>query len=135
MAGQRSHPRIGVLGIGTALAPYASRQMDLLRVLAPALEPGSARERLARRIFRNACIDERRFCIPDFQGRSSAELYDGSALGLERRMRVYQREAPSLAAAACEAALKRARIGAEEVTHLVVATGTGTFTPGPDVEL
>jgi predicted naringenin-chalcone synthase len=135
MAGQGAHARIDVLGIGTALAPYASRQIDLLRALAPALEPGSARERLAWRIFRNACIDERRFCIPDFQGRHAAELYDGAPPGFERRMRVYRREAPALAAAACERALKRARIAADEVTHLVVATCTGTFTPGPDVEL
>ena len=52
-------PRIGILGIGTAQAPYAARQADLLAALAPALEPGSARERLARRLFRNAAIEEK----------------------------------------------------------------------------
>ena len=129
------HPRIGILGIGSALAPYASRQMDLLPALVPELEPGSARERLARRIFQNACIDERRFCIPDFRSGEAAELYDGAPLGLERRMRVYQREAPALAASACERALKGARVAAEEVTHLVVVTCTGICTPGPDVDL
>jgi predicted naringenin-chalcone synthase len=127
--------RIGILGIGTALAPYASRQQGLVRALAPALEPGSARERLARRIFRHSCIDERRFCIPDFLGSGARELYAGGPPGLERRMRVYQREAPALAASACERALKRARVTADEITHLVVVTCTGIFNPGPDVEL
>jgi predicted naringenin-chalcone synthase len=50
-------------------------------------------------------------------------------------MGVYQREAPRLAASACERALKNGRVAAEQITHLVVVTCTGTFTPGPDVEL
>jgi len=50
-------------------------------------------------------------------------------------MEVYRREAPRLAASACERALKSARVGADEITHLVVVTCTGIFTPGPDVEL
>jgi predicted naringenin-chalcone synthase len=50
-------------------------------------------------------------------------------------MNVYQREAPRLAASACERALKSARVPADQITHLVVVTCTGIFTPGPDVEL
>jgi predicted naringenin-chalcone synthase len=50
-------------------------------------------------------------------------------------MELYRREAPRLAASACERALKRARVGADEITHLVVVTCTGIFSPGPDVEL
>jgi predicted naringenin-chalcone synthase len=140
---RRCHPRggilddaeVAILGLGSALAPYVSRQVDLVRALVPALEPGSPRERLARRLFRNACIDERRFCIPDFRAGERATLYDGSPLGPRRRMAVYQREAPQLAASACERALKSARVAADEITHLVVVTCTGIFTPGPDVEL
>ena len=127
--------RVAILGIGSALAPHASRQLDLLPALAPALECGSARERLARRIFANACIEERRFCIPDFRTGTRKALYETPRPGLFRRMEVYQREAPRLAASACERALKRARVGADEITHLVVVTCTGIFTPGPDVEL
>ena len=127
--------RVGILGIGSALAPYASRQLDLLPALVPALECSSARERLARRIFGNACIEERRFCIPDFRAGTRKILYDTLRPGLGRRMDVYQREAPRLAASACERALKSARVAADEITHLVVVTCTGIFTPGPDVEL
>jgi predicted naringenin-chalcone synthase len=127
--------RVGILGVGSALAPHASRQQDLLPALLPSLESGSARERLARRIFDNASIDERRFCIPDFRSDSDRVLYQGPRPGLGSRMDVYRREAPRLAASACERALKSARVGAEEITHLVVVTCTGIFTPGPDVEL
>ena len=126
---------VGILGIGTAPAPYASRQMDLVSALAPTLEPGSKRERLARRLFRNTCIEQRRFCIPDFRAGETPSLYLGSKPGLQRRMQVYQREAPRLAASACERAMKSARVAADEITHLVVVTCTGIFTPGPDVEL
>jgi hypothetical protein len=59
--------RVGILGVGSALAPHVARQVDLLPALVPLLESGSARERLARRIFANTCIEERRFCIPDFR--------------------------------------------------------------------
>jgi predicted naringenin-chalcone synthase len=121
--------------MGTALAPHASHQDSLLGALAPALEPGSARERLARRLFRNACIDERRFCIPDFASGERALLYADASPGLRRRMEVYRSEAPRFAASACERALKSARLGADEITHLVVVTCTGIFSPGPDVEL
>jgi predicted naringenin-chalcone synthase len=99
------------------------------------LESGSARERLARRIFANASIEERRFCIPDFRSGSEKVLYETANPGLGSRMDVYRREAPRLAASACERALKRARVGADEITHLVVVTCTGIFSPGPDVEL
>ena len=112
--------RVGILGIGSTLAPHASRQSDLLPALAPALEPGSTRERLARRLFEKACIDERRFCIPDFRAGAQKVLYDAKHPGLGLRMDVYRREAPRLAASACERALKRARVGADEITHLVV---------------
>jgi predicted naringenin-chalcone synthase len=132
---QASTPEVAVLGIGNAYAPHASRQMDLLPALAPALEPGSPREALARRLFRNACIDERRFCIPDFGGAGRAVLYGGPPPGLRRRMDLYRSEAPRLAASACERAMKSARVAADEISHLVVVTCTGIFTPGPDVEL
>jgi predicted naringenin-chalcone synthase len=127
--------RVGIVGVGSALAPHVSRQLDLLPALVPALERGSARERLARRIFDHACIDERRFCIPDFRDGTRKVLYDTLHPGLGRRMDVYRREAPPLAASACERALKSARVAAAEITHLVVVTCTGIFTPGPDVEL
>jgi predicted naringenin-chalcone synthase len=127
--------RVAILGVGSALAPHASRQSDLLRALVPELEPGSARERLAERIFGRSCIDERRFCIPDFRDGARKMLYDTPHPGLSRRMIVYRREAPPMAASACERALKRARVSADEITHLVVVTCTGIFTPGPDVEL
>ena len=127
--------KTAVLGIGSALAAYSSRQMDLLSSLSRAPEAGSARERLAHRIFRNACIDERRFCIPDFRAGAVPALYGASPPGARRRMEVYQREAPLLAASACERALKSARLSADEITHLVVVTCTGIFLPGPDVEL
>jgi predicted naringenin-chalcone synthase len=109
--------------------------MDLLPALAPTLEAGSARERLAHRLFRNASIEERRFCIPDFRAGEAPTLYGTARPGAKRRMEVYQREAPRLAASACERALKSADVAADEITHLVVVTCTGTFTPGPDAEL
>jgi predicted naringenin-chalcone synthase len=124
-----------ILGLGSALAAYSSRQMDLLSALSPAPEVGSARERLARRLFRNARIEERRFCIPDFRAGAAPTLYRASRTGARRRMEVYRREAPPLAASACERALKSARVAADEITHLVVVTCTGIFVPGPDVEL
>lgn len=127
--------RVGILGIGSALAPHASRQCDLLGALDPPLERGSARERLARRIFSRSCIDERRFCVPDFVAGARRTLYEGERPGLGRRMDAYRREAPRLAASACERALKSARVAAEEVTHLVVVSCTGVFSPGPDVDL
>lgn len=109
--------------------------MDLLSTIEPPLERGSPRERLAHRLFRHSCIDERRSCIPDFADRRAAVLYGSSRPTLEQRMAVYRREAPALAAAACERALKQARVAPQEISHLVVVSSTGVSIPGPDVEL
>ncbi|MEJ6490621.1 type III polyketide synthase [Leucobacter sp. USCH14] len=45
---------------------------------------------------------------------------------------VYRREAPALTAAAARDALDRAGVSAAEVTHVVTASCTGFFAPGPD---
>src|SRR5262247_1684877 len=109
--------------------------MDLLPTVARALAAGSPQKRLANRVFRNACIEERRFCIPDFRDDRVPTLYGAGRPGARRRMEVFQREAPRLAAAACERALKSAGASPSEITHLVVVTSTGAFLPGPDTEL
>ncbi len=45
---------------------------------------------------------------------------------------VYRREAPPLSAAAARDALERAGLSAADVTHVVTASCTGFFAPGPD---
>ena len=98
-------PPAALLGIGTALPAYPVAQQQALAAVHPPLEPGSRREQLALRLFRNAKISERRFCIPDFSG-SGGVLFDSTSNpSTSKRMEIYEREAPRLAAAACEKAL------------------------------
>lgn len=126
---------VGILGIGTALPLFVGKQADLVQGLHPGVVPGSSEERIARRLFRNSRIEERRFCIPDFIQPATQTLYSSPDPTTSQRMEIYRREAPPLAAAACEQALKSARVAPEEITHLVVVSCTGVFVPGPDVEL
>ena len=128
-------PPAALLGIGTALPAYPVSQQKALAAIHPPLEPGSRREQLARRLFRSARISERRFCIPDFSGSGGVLFESTSNPSTSKRMEVYEREAPRLAAAACEQALKTSGVSRDEISHLIVVSCTGVFVPGPDVEI
>ena len=130
-----------ILGIGTAV-PRArlaqSRARDFF-----AAQPGV--DRLAARLisaaFDQSAIESRYSVIgglDDGDGSfSHAELFTEDrevlrAPSTGERNLVYRREAPPLSERAARDALDRAGVAATEVTHVVTASCTGFFAPGPD---
>ena len=124
-----------ILAIGTAV-PSA-------RLLQPstrdffAAQPGVSRltARLIGAAFDSSAIDTRYSVIGGFGQGPNLFTDDGETLrapGTGERNDLYRREAPPLSAAAAREALQGSGYAAEEVTHVVTASCTGFFAPGPD---
>lgn len=124
-----------LLSIGTAV-PAARLPQPAARDFF-ALQPGM--DRLARRLigtaFDQSAIETRYSVIGGAGERSAVFADDGDLLRCPttgQRNAVYRREAPRLYAAAAQEALGRSGHQATEVTHIVTASCTGFFAPGPD---
>lgn len=128
-----------IIGIGTAV-PATSLAQDQVRDLFAA-QPDL--DRVTRRIiaaaFDQSAIDTRRTVLPELVAGGSAFIDEESrrilSPGTGVRNDVYVREAPPLFAAAARDALTRARVDAADITHVVTASCTGFFAPGPEFRL
>ena len=129
-----------ILSIGTATPPTTITQ-DRIRDFFAA-QPGTDRltQRLIRATFDAAEIERRHTVL--------AELGDGGgdgifvdahgvlrAPGTALRNAEYIRYAPELSRQAAQAALDEAGMPASRVTHVVTASCTGCFAPGPDFRI
>lgn len=123
-----------ITGLGTALPNYIVPQAAVCERVVEVLTDVRLK-RFARWIFRRSGIETRPFVIPDVLNDSFSSLYRDGSPRLGERMAVYREEAPRLAEAAARRALAAARVAPSSVTHLVVVTSTGAYTPGPDIDL
>lgn len=130
-----------ILAIGTAV-PTARLAQTRTRDFFAA-QPGVDRltSRLIGAAFDQSAIDTRYSVIGGLDSdegsisnsdvfTENGELLRSPSTG-ERNL-VYRREAPPLSAAAARNALERAGVSASDVTHVVTASCTGFFAPGPD---
>jgi predicted naringenin-chalcone synthase len=92
-------------------------------------------------LYRRSGIERRHSCLEDY-GRDPAAFtfyppdWTGSPPSTARRMAAYRDAALPLARAAAERALARLPgLAPEAVTHLIVTTCTGFYSPGLDVDL
>ena len=128
-----------IIGIGTAVPDTRLTQDDVRDLFAA--QPGL--DRVARRIitaaFDHSAIDTRHTVLPELVSGGSvfvdAETRQIGMPATGVRNAIYAREAPELFAAAARDALQRAQVRADEVTHVVTASCTGFFAPGPEFRL
>ena len=126
---------VAIIGLGTVLPDYPVTQNEGGSWLSEYLEYPDRTKRFAKRIFRLSSVETRYSVLPDFTHPEESVLYRGGLPTLEERMSIYRSEAPKLAERACNEALLHARVRPADVTHLIIITSTGFFTPGPDVDL
>lgn len=131
-----------ILGIGTAV-PTTVLPQNAVRDLFLA-QPGVDRltARLIGAAFDQSAIDTRHTVLAELGERigSSSDFIDGSSRAVlspltGTRNDVYRREAPSMFERAAREALVRADVEASAITHVVTASCTGFFAPGPDYRL
>jgi predicted naringenin-chalcone synthase len=117
--------------IACAVPPY-ERQGNFLESLPRWVGPAEVAEKL-RQIVAGAQIDERHTVLPEPFG-PTGFYQPGAFPGTRERMKVYQREAPGLAAQALEQLREQAG-PLDSVTHLIVTSCTGFYAPGLDIDI
>lgn len=124
-----------LLSIGTAVPPARLGQAEMRELFAS--QPGI--DRLAARLigaaFDQSAIDTR-YAVIGGAGARSADFFDADDLlrspSTGERNAIYRAEAPRMFAAAAREAVAAAGCRADAVTHVVTASCTGFFAPGPD---
>ncbi|MBO1900923.1 type III polyketide synthase [Leucobacter weissii] len=124
-----------LLSVGTAVPDARLRQSGIRDLFAS--QPGVDRltGRLIAAAFDRSGIETRYAVIGGADGLSPAFAGDGDRLlapTTGERNAIYRREAPPLSAAAAGDAILRSGHEAAEITHVVTASCTGFFAPGPD---
>lgn len=131
-----------ILGIGTAV-PTTVLPQSAVRDLFLA-QPGVDRltARLIGAAFEKSAIDSRHTVLSELgeQSAGASDFIDADTRELRSpltgtRNDVYRREAPPLFARAAREALARADVEASAISHVVTASCTGFFAPGPDYRL
>lgn len=124
-----------ILGIGTANPGQQIKSSDIAEMMSAALQlEGKDHQRLMR-IAENSTVDVRHTVFDDgkevFWGRSKP----GDNATLDERNTRYKKEAPGLAHAAAERAIKDWGGNKKDITHVVAISCTGIMTPGLEFHL
>lgn len=139
-SGERRRHRSAIWAVGTAVPGEGLAQTDILEFMrrAHAADP-KLRRRLGA-LYQRSGIERRYSCLAERGTLAEASAFypAGSARSpsTARRMAVFREAAAPLAARAVDALLGEFRgFDVRRVTHLIVASCTGFYAPGPDVDL
>ena len=129
-----------ILSIGTATPPTTITQDRIRDFFAAQPDTGRLTQRLIRATFDAAQIERRHTVLPEL-GEAGGDGIFVDAHGVLRspgtalRNAEYIRYAPELSREAAQAALDEAGMTASRITHVVTASCTGCFAPGPDFRI
>ncbi len=125
--------------IQSAVPPTSYTQDDAARVMLQTLEPGSRAAKLVHRIYAHSGIEKRHSVITDFR-EGEGDFIDGEGCfrspSTGTRNDHYMRHARPLFTEAARKTLDAASgIEAKDITHVITASCTGFYAPGPDFHL
>lgn len=129
---------VAIIGMGTALPQYPVTQNEAGQWVVDDLDDldyPSRTKRYAGRTFRRSTVATRYSVLPDFTCPEEATLYRVGLPTLDERIETFRTETVKLAERACLSSFAEAGVVPADITHLVVVTSTGFFTPGPDWDL
>ncbi len=124
-----------LLSVGTAVPAARLSQPRTRDFFAAQPNVDRLTARLIGAAFDQSAIESRYSVIGGIDQGSGLFTDDSGALrspSTGERNAVYRREAPALNAAAASEALARAGLEASDITHVITASCTGFFAPGPD---
>jgi predicted naringenin-chalcone synthase len=129
-----------ITSLATAAAPHALAQTAVADFMVRAMSLNDDQARQLRALYRATGIDKRHSVLADY-GRAGPYDFFANTPDLEpfpttrQRMEVYQREAIALSMRAAAPCLQQAGAEPGTITHLVVASCTGMYAPGLDIDL
>lgn len=128
-------------GIGTAVPKHSISQADAAAAWSSWAGVDPKKAKTVKALYRRSGVKKRHSTLLESSGEGAGPSqsffqpaqYDGDP-GPSTRVRMdrFEKDAPGLAKNAALAALSDARIGANEITHLVTVSCTGFFSPGLD---
>lgn len=128
--------------IGTANPAHRLPQKDIATFMSQALAMDEREDRLLRALYRASGIQHRHTVIKDYGADPSEFSFFPASQDLEpfprvaQRMALYRREALPLAkSAVADMQAKIPQQDLKECTHIIVASCTGMYAPGLDIEL
>jgi predicted naringenin-chalcone synthase len=129
-----------ILSIGTAVPPTTIEQDQIRDFFARQPDCDRLTQRLIRATFDAAEITRRHTVLTELGAAGRAgEFVDGEGVlrspGTALRNAEYVRMAPELSRRAAQLALDEAQVEASRITHVVTASCTGCFAPGPDFRI
>jgi predicted naringenin-chalcone synthase len=138
-----SDPDASILGIGTSVPKFRVDHRTSARFAEQTSFVDSSQARKVNALYRRTGIEHRgsvlleedpgNHLVNDFYPPAVSPDYRGPST--KSRNDRYGSEAPALAAEAASEALRRSRVAAEEITHLVTISCTGFNAPGIDIAL
>lgn len=140
-AAGRPGAQSAIWAIGTAVPGAGGAQADLIDFMKRATGADQHQGRRIDVLYRRSGVRRRHSCIEDYAREPAAFTFyppdwKGPLPSTARRMEAYREAAPPLARAAAERALARLPgLAPGAVTHLIVTTCTGFYSPGLDVDL
>jgi predicted naringenin-chalcone synthase len=127
-----------IISIGTAVPQYSAKQNGILHFMRSAYGDETASRKL-NILFHSSGISSRHSVLPDFgETHPEQELFFGETQpGVDKRMKVYQEHAVSLAIEAIQIALQKINgdVEAFGITHLITVSCTGLHAPGIDAAI
>ncbi|MEM0913741.1 MAG: type III polyketide synthase [Planctomycetota bacterium] len=136
-----SESTAGVLGLGVALPAHRLDQSRAATHAADRSAQNAKQRAVVERLYARSGIERRPVVLGEFVGDDDAPLLsrpsDANDPGptTAARLARYRQHAPGLAERAGRAALDRAGVPPERVTHLVTASCTGFHAPNVDIAL
>lgn len=130
---------VRILAIGTAVPSTRLSQPAIRDIFANQHGIGRLATRLIHAAFDQSAIDSRYTVVAELGGDGSGPFLDDAAQlrspTTGDRNDQYRRDAPPLFAEAAAEAISLAGLAATDITHVVTASCTGFFAPGPDFRL
>lgn len=129
-----------IISIGTAVPAYCHQQMDILRFMQTVYASSEAEKRKLRFLYQQSGIVQRYSVIADYsRAVEDWEFYPPTENlepfpSLEKRMVMYNRQAPLLSVDAISNCLEHAH-DPKKITHLITVSCTGMSAPGLDLQV
>lgn len=129
--------KMGVIrAIGTANPEVRMTQEAVAEKVSTILQISDEEKEKLKRVYRGAKIENRYSVIKDFAEDGPEDFFkDGIFPGIGERMNLYKREVPKLAYEAIENCLRKSKVSAESITHVITCSSTGFYSPGLDTEI
>jgi predicted naringenin-chalcone synthase len=129
-----------IISIGTAVPAYCHQQMDILKFMQTVYAPSDADKRKLRFLYQQSGIRQRYSVIADYsRSIEDWKFYPQTENldpfpSLERRMIVYNKQAPLLSIDAIRNCLAHVH-DPKKITHLITVSCTGMSAPGLDLQI